>query len=367
MDEQAINFFDLKFKEYLIKNFDKDGDGEISPCEALSIDSINCRNMEIISLQGIEFMPNLKYLDCSYNRIDILDCKHNTKLLELRCRNNHSLTSIDVSSCADLEYMNCIESSVTTLDIFRNRKLKKLYCGCSNLDIVNTRNNWRLEVFSCRRNPIREIDVTMNTNLRVLNINECRISNVLLFYNKNLEWFDCRYNDIQHLDLYENKKLKFLKCIGNKSLQSIDANFHIEEVISDIEPTPKSEKDSAKYYAQVPFRRIRHRVAGPFAKTVMDPICKKYKEDQFAASLENKAVIDKATIAHDYAVRTIDSIKKGLIERVSHYDDENNSEDSEGRTYDNYSGSYAQDYENWSDEEIDDALEGDPDNYWNID
>jgi hypothetical protein len=36
-------------------------------------------------------------------------------------------------------------------------------------------------------------------------------------------------------------------------------------------------------------------------------------------------------------------------------------------TYEEYSGSYAQDYEGWSDQDIDDVFEGDPDAYWNID
>ena len=42
------------------------------------------------------------------------------------------------------------------------------------------------------------------------------------------------------------------------------------------------------------------------------------------------------------------------------------AEDDE-RTYENYNGSYAQDVEGWSDQDIDDAFDGDPDAYWNID
>ena len=38
----------------------------------------------------------------------------------------------------------------------------------------------------------------------------------------------------------------------------------------------------------------------------------------------------------------------------------------EQQTYENYNGSYAQDEEHLSDQLIDDAFEGDPDNYWNI-
>jgi len=37
------------------------------------------------------------------------------------------------------------------------------------------------------------------------------------------------------------------------------------------------------------------------------------------------------------------------------------------RTYDCYSGSYAQDVAGYSDDDIDTIFDGDPDAYWNID
>ena len=37
------------------------------------------------------------------------------------------------------------------------------------------------------------------------------------------------------------------------------------------------------------------------------------------------------------------------------------------RTYGRYAGSYAQDVEGWSDQDIDEVLDGDPNAYWNID
>ena len=39
----------------------------------------------------------------------------------------------------------------------------------------------------------------------------------------------------------------------------------------------------------------------------------------------------------------------------------------EEETYGCYNGSYAQDVEGWSDQDIDDVLDGDPEAYWNID
>jgi hypothetical protein len=41
--------------------------------------------------------------------------------------------------------------------------------------------------------------------------------------------------------------------------------------------------------------------------------------------------------------------------------------DFDGAHYENYKGSYAQDVMGFSDETINDAFEGDPDMYWNID
>lgn len=39
----------------------------------------------------------------------------------------------------------------------------------------------------------------------------------------------------------------------------------------------------------------------------------------------------------------------------------------EEKTYERYNGSYAQDVEGWSDQDIDDVFDGDPEAYWNID
>ena len=48
-------------------------------------------------------------------------------------------------------------------------------------------------------------------------------------------------------------------------------------------------------------------------------------------------------------------------------DDEWQEDDGRERSFGRYAGSYAQDVEGWSDEDIDDVFDGDPDNYWNID
>lgn len=55
-------------------------------------------------------------------------------------------------------------------------------------------------------------------------------------------------------------------------------------------------------------------------------------------------------------------------DEIEEYDDnEYYDEDDYGTHYGRYRGSYAQDVMGYSDDVIDDAFEGDPDNYWNID
>ena len=57
-------------------------------------------------------------------------------------------------------------------------------------------------------------------------------------------------------------------------------------------------------------------------------------------------------------------------EDIDRYEDDDYSYDAyegESRTYDEFAGSYAQDVMGYSDEEIYDVFDGEPDAYWNID
>ena len=54
----------------------------------------------------------------------------------------------------------------------------------------------------------------------------------------------------------------------------------------------------------------------------------------------------------------------GTLNRADMYEDDYYEE---VRTYERYNGSYAQDFEGWSDQEIDAVFDGDPEAYWNID
>lgn len=68
---------------------------------------------------------------------------------------------------------------------------------------------------------------------------------------------------------------------------------------------------------------------------------------------------------------TIETYKNHFINedlsQIPEMNDDRYYDDNDLETFEDYNGSYAQDYENYSDQFIDDVFDGDPDNYWNID
>ena len=98
----AIFFADPNFKAYCVENFDADGDGELTPQEALAVTAIDCSGKNIGSLVGIEYFSNLETLDCS---------------------GNTSLTTLDVSGNTSLTALNVAGTSLTTLDYNEGLKI----------------------------------------------------------------------------------------------------------------------------------------------------------------------------------------------------------------------------------------------------
>ena len=84
----VIYFADANFKAYCLENFDTDGDGEVSPEEALAVTAIDCSDRDIASLVGIEHFTNLVTLDCSGNAsLTSIDISNGTSLTTLTCDN----------------------------------------------------------------------------------------------------------------------------------------------------------------------------------------------------------------------------------------------------------------------------------------
>ena len=194
------NVPDKTFREYLLKQFDKDGNGVLTPAERYAVTEIDVENKYISNLSGLQFFPNLKVLNCSHNRLTSLDVSKNTVLQELVCWENQ-LTSLDVSQNTALQELACFENQLTSLDVSQNPALQKLNCGHNRLTSLEVSKNTELTYLDCGYNRLTELDVSKNTELTYL---------------------DCGYNWLTELDVSQNTKLTALYFVSNKitSLQA---------------------------------------------------------------------------------------------------------------------------------------------------
>ena len=194
------NVPDKTFREYLLKQFDKDGNGVLTPAERYAVTEIDVENKYISNLSGIQFFPNLKVLNCSHNRLTKLDVSKNTVLQELVCWENQ-LTSLDVSQNTALQELECFENKLTSLDVSQNPALQKLSCWDNRLTSLDVSKNTELTYLKCSYNRLTELDVSKNTELTYL---------------------DCSYNRLTELDVSKNTKLTELYFVSNKitSLQA---------------------------------------------------------------------------------------------------------------------------------------------------
>lgn len=250
MDLRVINFPDKIFKDYLVRHFDKDGDGEISLTEALSITKILCPQLEIRSLAGIEYLPNLVILDCSRNELESLDVSQNVKLEHLSCYNNPKLDNLNISFNPLLESLYCGNCSLIQLDVHQNKNLSILSCGFNPIEQIELEENTKLSLLRVRRCGLTELSLNGLKELKFLDCSENKIYELLLSDCKKLDTLICNGNDL-HNDLYlgENIKLTYLDCRRNPNLYSITISNgqSIKNVLSTINPTTASYRQYLEY------------------------------------------------------------------------------------------------------------------------
>ena len=121
-----INFPDENFRNY-VKKFDANKDGTLSENDIKNIVYIDCPNMNILNLKGIEYFNNLMQLNCYNNQLINLDLSKNSNLKNIYCENNQ-LTSLDVSKNINLIFLACFDNKLISLDVSRDSNLETLYC-----------------------------------------------------------------------------------------------------------------------------------------------------------------------------------------------------------------------------------------------
>ncbi len=230
-----ITFPDEVFREYVVKNFDKDSDGSLSKAEKDAVTEIRIEGKEELeSLKGIEYFVNLTSLNCPWNNLTELDVSKNTKLSYLNCEYNPvaslnlkglmylkelrcwetSIKELDVSGLESLEYIDCAESGVKVINAAGATALKRLVCNQTGLTGIDLTGATSLEVLECWGTNLITLDVSTNTNLTTLNCYNSHLEKLLL--NDNLVYLDCRENQLSSLDLSGRTELVTVYCQANK-------------------------------------------------------------------------------------------------------------------------------------------------------
>ena len=155
------NFPDPVFRDYIIENFDLDGNGslsedEISAVEEIRIGVFDEEARSLSNLTGIQYFINLKALWCRDSQLTSLDVSSNVALKELYCVINQ-LTSLDVSKNVALEFLYCGTNQLTSLDVSKNVALTRLGCGFNQLMNLDVSGSPFLQQLDCGFMPKENI------------------------------------------------------------------------------------------------------------------------------------------------------------------------------------------------------------------
>ena len=226
---------DPNFSAYMIQHFDTNGNGVLDFDEAEAVTEIDVCTDNIVSVQGIEYCPNLQSLVCrgsdaTWNATDqkwdgtgklmSLDVSANMELSTLICSINQ-LTSLDIRANTTLSTLNCSINNLTSIDVSRNTALQELYCSNNKLTVLDVNANTSLRVLECFFNRLTSIDVSVNTELTVLYCHSNRFTNIDVYNNTELQTLSCGRNQLTSLDVSANTALIYLYCDDNQ-LTSLD-------------------------------------------------------------------------------------------------------------------------------------------------
>ena len=246
-------FPDLLFEKYILQNFDTDKDGLISFSEARAIKEINCSDMRLTSLKGIQYFTELEKLDCSKNEIRDIDVTKNTSLKVFYCDYCDLGESIDISKNILLERFHCsYNHNLKTINLNNNTNLIELHIIYNdNLSSLDLSANKNLQILSCADNAsLKSIDVSNNKGLKELFSNSEYYSGLIItgldghnliekleligvkaqtinIKGSPLKVFDCKVDDLASLNLSGCNKLESLKLDrynSNHNNLSIDIN-----------------------------------------------------------------------------------------------------------------------------------------------
>ena len=172
-------------------------------------------NEKIKSIDGLEKLTALTYLDVSYNQLTSLDVSKNTALTKLYADRN-PLTDLDVSKNTALTYLSVYSYQLTKLDVSKNTALIDLDVYGNKLTNLDVSKNTALISLRVDSNQLTNLDVSNNTALEYLIANNNQLTNLDVSNNTALIYLYADSNQLTKLDVSKNTALTYLRASVNK-------------------------------------------------------------------------------------------------------------------------------------------------------
>ena len=213
---------DKTLKTYIMTNFDKDRDGEISKEEAEAVTAMELDNAEIASIEGLEYFPNLESVDFYGSRLLKADFSICPALKSLNVGNSVGLSTLVLP--ATLEHLNVTTcSKLKKLDLSVCPELKELNAGYTGFVVApDLSKNAKLESVSFGSVKFSTVDLSNNPELKKIYVGGDTFNKLDVTKNPKLESLDVS-GIISELDVTQNPLLTSLN-FANTKIASIDVS-----------------------------------------------------------------------------------------------------------------------------------------------
>lgn len=289
--EENVHVADKALRNYLLQNYDTDGDGklhvnEMNAITTLSLDFDRIYYLEEIgrqaansfrpadrnaaydtiyiqSLDALKNMPNLRGLYL-YNNTDTR--KHGTFR-----KNNQNMT---FSGNPNLQGVVMTRWYVDNLDFKFNPNLQSLQVDMRK-DAAGTEDRRVvINANTAKSDGVKTLNVSSNEQLRVLKVVDCNLATLDLNNITKLEEIDVRLNHLNKLDLSNSYKLEIedIKAgwqrTKNGSRQA--HNVYVFNIPGGISETTVTDANSPNYYVKFTKMSSKEDVAGKLDKKLFD-------------------------------------------------------------------------------------------------
>lgn len=170
---QIVNIPDPIFKSYLVginALNNNPADSEISVLEAQSYNgTINCSNLGISDLTGIEAFTGYITLNCSSNNLSVLDlsaCVNMTGHLQVQ---QNVLTLLTLPNSPDVSQLTCSGNNLTVIDLTPVSNLANMWAGNNPTSVFTHGNMPSMVGFNVAGNSLTSLDLSDFPNLQWVN------------------------------------------------------------------------------------------------------------------------------------------------------------------------------------------------------